>query len=58
MEATYKGKVRDIYDVDDKMVIVTSDRISAYDVVLPMPVKGKGIISTAFQISGSAAQGI
>jgi phosphoribosylaminoimidazole-succinocarboxamide synthase len=43
MEATYKGKVRDIYDVDDKMVIVTSDRISAYDVVLPMPVKGKGI---------------
>jgi phosphoribosylaminoimidazole-succinocarboxamide synthase len=45
MEATYKGKVRDIYDIaDDRMVIVTSDRISAYDVVMPMPVKGKGIV--------------
>lgn len=38
-----KEKVRDIYEVsDDKLVIVTSDRISAFDVVLPKPVKGKG----------------
>ena len=41
------GKVRDIYDVDaDHMLIVTSDRISAFDVVLPDPIPGKGIVLT------------
>ncbi len=38
-----RGKVRDIYAVgDDKMLIVTSDRLSAFDVVLPDPIPGKG----------------
>jgi phosphoribosylaminoimidazole-succinocarboxamide synthase len=38
-----KGKVRDIYAVgDDKMLIVTSDRLSAFDVVLPDPIPEKG----------------
>jgi phosphoribosylaminoimidazole-succinocarboxamide synthase len=38
-----KGKVRDIYQVDaDKMLIVTSDRLSAFDVVLPDPIPDKG----------------
>ncbi len=38
-----KGKVRDIYAVgDDKMLIVTSDRLSAFDVVLPDPIPDKG----------------
>jgi phosphoribosylaminoimidazole-succinocarboxamide synthase len=38
-----KGKVRDIYALgDDKMLIVTSDRLSAFDVVLPDPIPGKG----------------
>ncbi|MEO8717305.1 MAG: phosphoribosylaminoimidazolesuccinocarboxamide synthase [Burkholderiales bacterium] len=38
-----RGKVRDIYGVgDDKMLIVVSDRLSAFDVVLPDPIPGKG----------------
>ena len=42
-----RGKVRDIYDVDDKhMLIVTTDRLSAFDVVLPDPVPNKGIVLT------------
>ncbi|MEQ8939240.1 MAG: phosphoribosylaminoimidazolesuccinocarboxamide synthase, partial [Gammaproteobacteria bacterium] len=39
-----QGKVRDIYDIDDEhMLIVTTDRLSAFDVILPDPVPGKGI---------------
>ena len=39
----HKGKVRDIYDIDEQhMLIVTSDRLSAFDVVLPQPIPGKG----------------
>jgi len=42
------GKVRDIYDVDtDHMLIVTTDRISAFDVILPDPIPGKGAVLTA-----------
>jgi len=42
-----KGKVRDIYDVDDRhMLIVTTDRLSAFDVVLPDPIPNKGIVLT------------
>ena len=42
-----RGKVRDIYDVDDDhLLIVTSDRISAFDVVLPDPIPGKGNVLT------------
>ncbi|MCK4834793.1 MAG: phosphoribosylaminoimidazolesuccinocarboxamide synthase [Gammaproteobacteria bacterium] len=41
----HSGKVRDIYDIDDDhMLIVTTDRISAFDVIMPTPVTGKGII--------------
>jgi phosphoribosylaminoimidazole-succinocarboxamide synthase len=44
----HKGKVRDIYEVDEShMLIVTSDRLSAFDVVLPTPIPGKGAILTA-----------
>jgi phosphoribosylaminoimidazole-succinocarboxamide synthase len=40
-----RGKVRDIYAVgDDKLLIVTSDRLSAYDVILPTPIPHKGEI--------------
>ncbi len=38
------GKVRDIFDLGDRLLIVATDRISAYDVVLPDPIPGKGII--------------
>ena len=42
-----RGKVRDIYEVDDDhLLIVTSDRISAFDVVLPDPIPGKGNVLT------------
>ena len=42
-----RGKVRDIYAVDDDhLLIVTTDRLSAYDVVLPDPVPGKGEVLT------------
>ena len=44
----HRGKVRDIYDIDDKhMLIVTTDRLSAFDVVLPEPIPGKGALLTA-----------
>jgi phosphoribosylaminoimidazole-succinocarboxamide synthase len=43
-----RGKVRDIYAVgEDKMLIVTSDRLSAFDVILPDPIPGKGAVLTA-----------
>jgi phosphoribosylaminoimidazole-succinocarboxamide synthase len=43
-----RGKVRDIYAVgDDKMLIVASDRLSAFDVILPDPIPGKGAVLTA-----------
>jgi phosphoribosylaminoimidazole-succinocarboxamide synthase len=41
----HSGKVRDIYNIDDRhMLIVTTDRISAFDVIMPTPIPGKGII--------------
>ena len=42
-----RGKVRDIYDVDEThMLIVTTDRLSAFDVILPQPIPGKGEVLT------------
>ena len=41
-----RGKVRDIYDLGDHFLIVASDRLSAFDVVLPTPIPGKGKILT------------
>jgi phosphoribosylaminoimidazole-succinocarboxamide synthase len=42
-----QGKVRDIYDIDaDKMLIITTDRLSAFDVILPTPIAGKGAVLT------------
>jgi phosphoribosylaminoimidazole-succinocarboxamide synthase len=38
------GKVRDIFDLGDHLLIVATDRISAYDAILPTPVPGKGIV--------------
>jgi phosphoribosylaminoimidazole-succinocarboxamide synthase len=39
---TYRGKVRDTYDLGDRLLIVATDRISAFDVVLPTPIPDKG----------------
>lgn len=44
MKQIGKGKVRDIYDVGDKLVLVTSDRVSAFDVVLPNMIPCKGAV--------------
>jgi phosphoribosylaminoimidazole-succinocarboxamide synthase len=39
---TYRGKVRDTYDLGDRLLIVATDRISAFDIVLPTPIPDKG----------------
>ena len=41
-----RGKVRDVYDLGGQLLIVASDRISAFDVILPTPIPDKGIILT------------
>ena len=47
LERINQGKVRDIYGVDDKhLLIVTTDRLSAFDVILPDPIPGKGAVLT------------
>lgn len=45
-----KGKVRDIYEVEDKLLIVASDRISAFDYVLPSLIPNKGKVLTQLSI--------
>jgi phosphoribosylaminoimidazole-succinocarboxamide synthase len=48
LERLHQGKVRDIYDVDSQhMLIVTTDRLSAFDVVLPDPIPRKGEVLTS-----------
>lgn len=45
LKLLHKGKVRDIYEIDDNhMLIITSDRISAFDVIMPTAIPDKGII--------------
>ena len=45
LELVHKGKVRDVYRVDaDHLLIVTTDRLSAFDVILPDPIPGKGTV--------------
>lgn len=47
LKKVYQGKVRDIYDVDDQhWLIVTTDRLSAFDVILPDPIPKKGMVLT------------
>jgi len=45
-----KGKVRDVYDLGDQLLIVSSDRMSAFDVVLPNGIPGKGKVLTAMSL--------
>lgn len=47
LEKIYSGKVRDLYAIDEKrMLMVATDRLSAFDVILPEPITGKGEILT------------
>ena len=41
---THRGKVRDIYDLGDSLLMVATDRISAFDVVLPNGIPSKGFV--------------
>ena len=51
LELLNRGKVRDIYAIDDRhMLIVTSDRLSAFDVILPDPIPGKGEILNSISL--------
>lgn len=45
-----RGKVRDIYDLGDRLLFIASDRISAFDVVMPNPIPGKGRVLTAMSL--------
>ncbi len=45
-----KGKVRDVYDLGDRLLLVATDRISAFDVVLPTGIPGKGKILTRMSL--------
>ena len=47
----YRGKVRDIYEIDaDRLLVVQTDRLSAFDVILPTAVPGKGRMLTAMSL--------
>ena len=46
LELFRRGKVRDVYDLGDKLLIVATDRLSAFDVVLPDPIPMKGSVLT------------
>jgi phosphoribosylaminoimidazole-succinocarboxamide synthase len=45
-----RGKVRDIYDLGDKLLIVATDRLSAFDVILPTPIPDKGRVLTQISL--------
>lgn len=48
LKKIYSGKVRDLYEIDDKrMLMVATDRLSAFDVILAEPIPEKGKILTA-----------
>ena len=45
-----QGKVRDVYDLGDRLLVVATDRLSAFDVVLPTGIPGKGIVLTQMSL--------
>jgi len=46
----FRGKVRDVYDAGDALLVVTSDRLSAFDVVLPTPIPDKGRVLNSLSL--------
>ncbi|MBU0481412.1 MAG: phosphoribosylaminoimidazolesuccinocarboxamide synthase [Proteobacteria bacterium] len=50
LKLVHRGKVRDLYEVDDKLLMVATDRISAFDVVMEEPVPDKGRILTSLSL--------
>ncbi len=45
-----RGKVRDVYDLGDRLLVVATDRLSAFDVVLPTGIPGKGVVLTQLSL--------
>lgn len=50
LDLATRGKVRDVYDLGDKLLIVSTDRISAFDVILPDPIPDKGRVLTGLSL--------
>ena len=50
LSPSVRGKVRDIYDLGDKLLIVATDRLSAFDVILPTPIPDKGRVLTQLSL--------
>jgi phosphoribosylaminoimidazole-succinocarboxamide synthase len=50
VELRYSGKVRDLYVDGDELILVASDRVSVYDVVLPTPIPDKGVLLTQLSL--------
>ncbi|MGC9315295.1 MAG: phosphoribosylaminoimidazolesuccinocarboxamide synthase, partial [bacterium] len=45
-EPDFRGKVRDLYNLGDKLLLVATDRLSAYDVIMPNGIPGRGVVLT------------
>src|SRR5437899_3505714 len=45
-----RGKVRDVYDLGDRLLVVATDRLSAFDVVMPTGIPGKGVVLTQLSL--------
>ncbi len=50
LKLVHRGKVRDLYEIDDYLLLVATDRISAYDVVMPTPIPDKGKVLTQMSL--------
>ena len=50
LKASYRGKVRDLFDLGERLLIVATDRISAFDIVMGEPVPGKGEMLTRISV--------
>lgn len=50
VELIHQGKVRDLYADGDDLILVATDRVSVYDVMLPTPIPGKGALLTALSL--------
>jgi len=50
LELVHSGKVRELYADGDDIIMVASDRVSVYDVVLPTPIPGKGRVLTQLSL--------
>lgn len=50
LKLLFRGKVRDVYDCGEEILLVASDRLSAFDVVFPTPIPGKGEILTQMSL--------